>query len=119
MDFDEAIKAHSSWKVKLSQYLRKPDGSLKASEIELDNKCALGQWIHGEGTKFRNAPEYSTLISEHAQFHKAAAEVVRKADSGKDVSEEVVIGSNSDFGKRSSAVVNAIMTLKRKLGVGH
>lgn len=30
MDFDGAIKAHSDWKMKLSTYLRKPDGSFFA-----------------------------------------------------------------------------------------
>jgi hypothetical protein len=51
MDFDEAIKAHSAWKMKLSTYLKKPDGSLKPSEIQVDNKCQLGQWIYAEGAR--------------------------------------------------------------------
>jgi hypothetical protein len=51
MDFDEAIKAHSAWKFKLSGYLRKPDGSIKSADVVVDNKCALGQWIYGEGQK--------------------------------------------------------------------
>lgn len=114
MDFDEAIKAHSAWKLKLSQYLEKPDGSLKATDVQMDNKCVLGQWIYGEGAKHTSLPEYSTLKNEHASFYKAAAEVIRKADSGQSVSEDVAIGSKSDFGRTSTAVITAIMMMKRK-----
>jgi hypothetical protein len=114
MNFDEAIKAHSAWKMKLSDYLKKPDKSLKASEVCLDNKCALGQWIYGDGKKWSTLAEYETLKKEHARFHKAAAEVVTKADSGKDTSEETALGSKSEFAMASTAVVTAIMSIKRK-----
>lgn len=115
MDFDEAIKAHSAWKLKLSSYLRKPDGSLKATDVQVDNKCQLGQWIYGEGAKHSSMAEFTTLKSEHAKFHKAAAEVVKKADSGQDTSEETALGSKSAFSSASSAVVNAVMAMKRKV----
>lgn len=114
MDFDEAIKAHSVWKMKLAAYLQKPDGSLKASEIEVDNKCALGQWIHGEGKKWQAIPEYAALKADHARFHRAAAEVVRKADSGQNTSEDIALGGKSEFAQASTAVVTAIMTLRKK-----
>lgn len=114
MDFDGAIKAHSAWKMKLSQYLAKPDGSLKPADIQQDNKCDLGKWIYGEGAEFSTLSEYNTLKTEHATFHKCAAEVVRKADSGQSVSEEVALGSKSEFATASSAVVGAIMSMRRK-----
>lgn len=114
MDFDEAIKAHSAWKIKLSKYLRSPDGSLKSSEVQLDNKCDLGKWIYGEGAKWSSLPEYSTLKQEHAKFHKAASDVVKRADSGQDTSEDTSIGAKSEFASASSAVVTAIMMIRRK-----
>lgn len=114
MNFDDAINAHVAWKMKLSTYLRKPDGSLKAQDIEPDNKCGLGQWIYGEGAKHASLPEYATLKNEHACFHKAAADVVRKADSGKSTSEETALGSSTPFAKHSQAVIAAIMVMKRK-----
>lgn len=114
MDFDDAIKAHSAWKMKLSTYLKKPNGSLKAAEIQPDNKCNLGQWIHGEGKKWAALPEYTTLKNEHARFHKAAAQVVTKGDSGQSTSEDTAIGAKSEFASASSAVVAAIMAIRRK-----
>ena len=115
MDFDHAISAHSNWKGKLRAYLAKPDRSLSPSEIAQDNKCDLGKWIHGEGAVHANLPEFQTLRSEHAHFHKAAAEVVRKADAGHDMTEETALGSKSEFATASSNVVNAILGIKSKV----
>mgnify|MGYP003406294970 CR=1 FL=1 len=114
MNFDDAIKAHATWKMKLQTYISKPDGSLKANEVEPDNKCALGQWIYGEGSKYSALPEYTALKNEHARFHKAAAGVIKKADSGQNVKEETAIGAASDFGSASTSVVAAIMKMKAK-----
>lgn len=116
MDFDAAIAAHSSWKIKLSTYLRKPDGSLKIADVQVDNKCQLGQWIHGEGKKWSHLPEFTTLKTEHARFHKAAAEVIRKADAGQNVSEDVAIGGKSEFAQASAKVISAIMSMRRTAG---
>ncbi len=114
MNFDEALQAHVNWKMKLSHYLRKPDGSLKAREIEGDKACALGKWIHGEGSAYASVPEFGKLKAEHARFHQAAADVVRRADDGVDVKDETALGSQSAFGKASKAVVGAILALKSK-----
>ncbi|MDR3709340.1 MAG: CZB domain-containing protein [Capsulimonadaceae bacterium] len=114
MNFDEAIQAHSAWKMKLSRYLRAPDGSIKAADIQPDCNCALGKWIYGDGKKWNTLSEYGTLRTEHARFHQEAARIVSKADTGKAVSEELYLGANSEFAKTSGAVVKAIMDIRRK-----
>jgi hypothetical protein len=113
MNFDEALTAHTNWKMKLSSYLQKPDGTLHPHEIEPDNKCDLGKWIAGEGMKFSTHPTFQSLKTEHARFHKAAAAVVRRADSGTDTAEEVALGANSEFGHASRGVVQAIMSMRQ------
>jgi len=115
MNFDEAINSHSKWKTKLASYLAKPDQSIQPSTVEPDNQCDLGKWLHGEGLKHSKLPEYTSLLSDHARFHKAAAEVVRKADSGLKVTDEIALGSNSKFGSASMAVVKSLMAMKSKV----
>jgi len=112
MDFDQAIAAHSAWKTKLKAYLNKPDGSLKPADIQSDRKCPLGQWIHGEAAQWIGNAAYSELKMQHARFHAAAAALVRKADAGQPVSEELALGSESDFTKTTSAVVAAIVRMR-------
>ena len=115
MDFDQAIQAHASWKMKLSQYLRNPNGTLIASEIARDDGCPLGCWIHKDGLKYTSNAEFNELKREHARFHRAAAAIVQKADRGENVSADIALGGRSEFGTASGAVVSAIMAMKRKL----
>jgi methyl-accepting chemotaxis protein len=115
MNFDEAISAHSQWKQKLATYIAKPDRSLNPVEVAADNKCALGQWLYGDGKKHSSLPEFSKLVSEHAHFHRAASNVIKKADSGQSVGQEVALGASSEFANASSAVVQALMTMKSKV----
>lgn len=117
MDFDEAIRSHLGWKIKLSGYLRNPDISLKVADIQVDNNCALGHWIYGDGDKYKQMAEYGKLKYEHAKFHMAAGEVVRNADSGQTKSEEVALGAKSDYAAASDAVVRAILDMKKKTKV--
>ena len=114
MNFDEAVAAHSDWKRKLRSYIQKPDHSLKVIEVGAHDRCKLGQWIAGEGRKYASLQEYAKLQAEHTRFHKAAAEVIERADRGQNVAQEVTLGANSEFGKASGAVVMALMEMKRK-----
>jgi methyl-accepting chemotaxis protein len=113
MDFDQAIKLHVAWKTKLSAYVANPDRSLKAAEISVDDRCELGKWLHGEGMKYASLPEFAKLVADHARFHTAAADVVRKADAGRDVNPEIALGAKSSYAAASNAVVTALMRMKQ------
>lgn len=113
MNFDQAISAHVQWKSKLSTYINHPDHSLDAAEIAKDDGCELGKWLRGEGQKFANSQEFKKLVADHARFHKAAADIVKKADSGMKVSEEVALGGKSEYSSASGAVVSSLMQMKK------
>lgn len=115
MNFDDAIKVHSDWKLKLSSYLRKPDKTLRGADVCLDNRCELGKWVHGEGGKHAALAEFKELKVNHARFHKAAAAIVDKANSGQPVAAETALGSASEFSEVSRTVVSNIMAMKRAL----
>jgi len=114
MNFDQAISAHSQWKQTLTSYVAKPDGSMKPSDVQADNRCDLGKWLYGEGEQYKTLAEYLTLKEEHAKFHKAAAEIIRRADLKEDVSKELTIGQKSDFLLASSNVISAITSMREK-----
>ena len=113
MNFDEGVKAHVAWKSKLQGYLRNPDKSLTPTTVESDRNCDLGKWLHGEGARFASNPQFSQLVAEHAKFHKAAASIIRQANTGKNVLEEVALGGKSDFSTASTKVVALIMECKK------
>jgi len=116
MNFDDAVKAHSEWKSKLSRYIEHPDHSLKPSEVTIDTNCALGKWIESDGRKHAALPEFTRLKAEHQRFHKAAAGIITKVDAGADETKEVALGAKSEFSEASAAVVTAIMAMKAKAG---
>ncbi len=115
MDFDEAVATHSKWKRKLRLYLATHDGSLNPEAVRLDHKCVLGQWIYGEGAGYSSLPEYTRLKYEHARFHAVAAELIEKANSGEAMRAEIEPCSSSEFSRSSSALVIAMMALKKRL----
>lgn len=114
MNFDEAVQAHSAWKSKLSAYIRKPDRSVNAAAVGMDNLCALGKWLHGDGAKYAADPDFAELKRQHARFHTTAAAIIQRADNGEQVQEELSIGGSSDYAKTSGAVVQLIMKMKAK-----
>ena len=116
MGFDEAVAAHTAWKRKLTQYFKRRDGALSPAEVAVDDQCPLGRWILGTGVRFANLPEYSVLKHEHARFHSAAADLVRRVNAGEAVMGQVAPGSHSEFSKASSGVVLAIMDIKKQVG---
>ncbi|MGA7340103.1 MAG: CZB domain-containing protein [Terracidiphilus sp.] len=115
MNLNEAVSAHTNWKMKLKAYIAKPDRSLNPAVVSDDKVCDLGKWLIGEGRKHSSLPEFSKLVTDHGRFHKAAGDVIRKADSGQSVAEEVALGANSEYASASTGVVQALMALSGKI----
>jgi hypothetical protein len=114
MSFDDAVNCHSEWKKWLHGYVAHPDHSLKMEEVAGDHQSKLGRWIRGEGRQYSAYPEFARLTLEHKRLHRLAAEIVRRADLGEDVSVEFALGVGSEFGSSSSVVVLALMDMKRR-----
>jgi len=116
MNFDEAIKAHAAWKMKLVGYINNPDKSLNLTDVSSDHKCDLGMWLHSsEGNNYAMYPEFGILKQAHADFHKEAGSIIQRADKGEKMVDEVILGSKSNYAKASTDVVTNCMILKRKV----
>ena len=79
-----------------------------------DKNCDLGKWIFGEGASFASSAEFQKLQAEHAQFHKYAGQIIRRADRGEKVSEEIALGARSTYAAASANVVSQIVMMKKK-----
>ena len=111
MNFDEAVSAHTKWKVRLRMVLNGTEKA-DAAVVSKDNQCDLGKWIHGEGSKHAGLPSYKALLAEHAHFHKCAAEVVAKANAGNKAAAEALLGTDGSFSHASNATIKAILKMK-------
>ncbi len=112
MDFDQAIKAHSAWKQKLADYLERPDGTLDANVVSRDDRCPLGQWLHGDAHAQRSQT-VAELLAAHAAFHECAGEIVRRIDAGETIQPDRLLGDGSEFASRSLTCITLIVKMKR------
>ncbi|MCB1906375.1 MAG: CZB domain-containing protein [Rhodocyclaceae bacterium] len=111
-DFDRIIQAHMQWKVRLRDYIDGKGGRLDAGEVERDDKCELGCWIHGNGQKFAKDACFGRLRETHARFHKCAARIVRLHDRGERGKAESALGE--DFPRLASSIVQEIRELRQR-----
>ena len=113
MNFDDAIAAHIKWKVRLTQFI---DGTsteqLKSDTVCKDNLCDLGKWIYGEGAQFNGKPHYRDLVTKHANFHRCAADVVKKVETSDKAGAKSLL--SGVFANASKETVTAIMELKKE-----
>ena len=115
MDFDDALRAHVEWKLRVAAYVRQSDGSLDPVVVARVDQCRLGQWLDDEQHPHAGSPEFIALRTQHAAFHQAAADLVRRTNAGEDASADVALGSDSPFEETSLVVRVALLTMKHDL----
>ena len=112
VNVDEAIAVHVAWKEKLTRYLNDPDGSLDALEIAADDRCPLGRWLRREGSLLGDSVPYHDVMLRHARFHMAAGALVHRANHGESLSNEISLGSRSEFSMASVELVRALVAFR-------
>ena len=113
-DFDKAIEAHRQWKVKLRKAIAHHE-KLDADVICRDDRCPLGQWLHGAGgQQWGNKPRFVELLGKHAAFHKTAGAVARTINAGQYGQASALIDSGSDFARASTEVATVLAAVKRE-----
>ncbi len=114
MDWMEIIRAHVMWKQRLVSLLAGESAeALDPDTIRLDNRCALGQWIYGEGASMSHLPRYGEVRELHAQFHQYAADVVSLYQQGQaDKAQQLLSG---DYTKLSEKLKHRILGLSQQV----
>lgn len=112
---DRSITSHIGWKNKLAAAIEGTAPIPDERTVGADNQCDLGKWVYGEGATHQALAEFKALRDKHAQFHRAAAGVVRLIRAGDKVKATDALDSKSEYGKASADVIQALKTLKEKL----
>lgn len=79
-----------------------------ATEVARDDVCELGCWIRGHGRSHAVLPAFPKLKAAHTLFHRAAADIVARADAGERVDDSITFGATIEFGLQSMEVVVAL-----------
>lgn len=102
LDIRTAMAAHENWKLRLQTYLEgKSTEQFSPEVICFDNRCDLGQWIHGKGqAHLGRFSGFTALLEHHKMFHYAASNVVAMSLVGKETeARKLLDGSFSAFSK--------------------
>lgn len=117
MDLDQAIGKHTEWKAKFRLAISKKE-PMDAKTISKDDCCDLGKWLHGEAkAKLATFASYSECMNKHAEFHVEAGKLARAINAKQYAKAEAMLGTGTPYAEVSSAVVVAIMRLKKEAGL--
>ena len=115
MDWLGIISAHVLWKKRLLAMLEgSGDETLDPEVVGMDDKCALGKWIYGDGQAFSKSASYETVRAMHAEFHRLAAEVVRLHQAGKTTQAEQLL--QREYSRHSEKLKHRILALSHEVG---
>ncbi len=115
IDLDGALKKHAAWKVKLRSAIKNEE-TLDATTISRDDCCDFGKWLYHEDTqpKVAHFDSYKTCVARHTEFHKATGAIAHIINARKyEEANKMINDNDGDFIQLSSAVVEAIMKLKK------
>jgi hypothetical protein len=114
MDWMEVIGAHVMWKQRLIGFLAGSNTeALDPDTIRLDNRCALGKWIYGDGASMSQLSKYDEVRDLHAQFHQFAADIVDLHLAGNTAdAEKLLLG---DYSRLSEKLKHRITGLSQQV----
>ncbi|HEY0663515.1 MAG TPA: CZB domain-containing protein [Thiobacillaceae bacterium] len=114
MDWMEIISAHVMWKQRLAAFLAGGGAeTLDPDVIGQDSRCALGQWIHGEGRSMEDVPLFAEVRDLHAQFHRSAADVIILHLSGNTPEAENLLAGS--YSRLSEKLKHRLLGLSRQV----
>jgi hypothetical protein len=114
MNWMEIIGAHVMWKQRLTAFLSgSSTENLDPDAIRLDDRCALGKWIYGDGKAMSELPRYEEVRGLHAQFHQNAAQIVSLHLAGNTAEAEKLL--NGDYSKLSEKLKHRLIGLSQQV----
>jgi len=114
MDWMEVIGAHVMWKQRLTAFLAgTAEEALDPETIRLDDRCALGKWIYGDGASMAQLSRYDEVRDMHAQFHQTAADIVNLHLAGNTVEAEKLL--HGDYTRLSEKLKHRIIGLSQQV----
>jgi methyl-accepting chemotaxis protein len=114
-ELGKAIGAHGLWKVRLRDAIAAGASEMTPAQIEADDLCVFGKWLHGLGEPDTQSEHYDTVHSLHKAFHKEAARVLRLALTGSRIEASQALEIGGAFAIASAALTRAMMNWRKSV----
>jgi len=106
-----AIDAHLDWKRRL-RVAAQQDEQIDEATVCRDDRCPLGQWLHGPGQpRFGHLPKFVDLIEKHARFHLEVGSVAKLVNAHKRNEATRAMEGGTPFSNATQATVLALKAL--------
>lgn len=117
MNLDNAVQAHAQWKTKLRSAISKHE-QLDLMTLSRDDRCELGQWLHGEGkASYGGLTSHADCVHKHVIFHSEVTKVARAVNAGQfDVATDM-LNAGTSYAKASSALSVSFLQLRKEAAI--
>ncbi len=80
----KAFGAHGLWKTRITHAIETGHSVHSPEEAARHDECVFGQWLQGSvlSASVRASDDYQTVSALHAEFHRAAGDILSKALAG-------------------------------------
>ena len=113
MDFREAIRRHTEWKVRFRMAIFRKE-QLDAAKIGRDDCCLLGEWLHGAGAERAGTlPEFCAALATHKAFHEEAGRIATLINAGRYAEAEQALADDSPYGANSARTLASLDALQK------
>lgn len=104
IDFDDEIKKHEEWRIKIMNYLAKPNGRWEYEKVETSNYVNMEKWIERIEPRFKNNSHFIELKDSYVEFNKYLSEVVQTGSEKR----EHILKPGSEYDNRSKRFIAAL-----------
>lgn len=114
MHYWSPFRAHAEWMAELREFIY-GNGTMESEHVARDDQCELGNWLYGEGKRYRHLEEYDNARQIHAALHRHAAQVVDLVRIGRRTEAAAHVAPGGKLRKMSGALVKAFAQLNRRI----
>lgn len=115
-ELNKAIKAHSTWKVRLKDAVDSGSSEFSPSQVRNNDICEFGKWLNTLPSAEKALLDYQNIQPLHQKFHVEAAKVLELAISGqREKAHHALTDIRSEFVYTSAKLINALADWKKKL----
>ena len=113
MRIEEAINAHTDWKIRL-RWAISERSTVDIEDISSEETCEFGKWLEREfAVHIKSSSAYEECVRAHAKFHQEAARVAGLINSKSYSEAEQLLGQETPYSRASLEVVHTA----KKLGL--
>jgi hypothetical protein len=110
-----AIAAHDEWKTRLLAAVEAGSSEFDPEHVRADDRCPFGQWLYAAEADLGASLHYERVRDLHAQFHRAAADVLALAIGGKGPQALTSLEFGSEYVTASVLLVDEMEFWKKEM----